>query len=130
MRVLATLASMVRGVPHYVVALLLAVFLISGTAWAQRERMVLVLAPGQLSCGAWSEAKENGEDTLKRQLFLTWVNGYLTAYSRWGDEGFGVVSSLPDAIGAHSWIDLYCQTDPTEAVADVVQRLIFWLEAH
>ena len=54
----------------------------------------------------------------------------LTAASASAAVMSGRARWTPDAIGAHSWIDLYCQTDPTEAVDDVVQRLIFWLEAH
>jgi len=103
-------------------ALVLAVFLISGTAWAQTERRVLVLAPGQQSCGAWLAAKEEG--TLKRQIFQVWANGYLTAYSQWEEKGSGPVSSLGDAMGAWTWIDNHCQDNPLDDVYQAAVKLI------
>ena len=111
-------------------AVLLAVFLIGGPAWAQTEPMVLVLAPGQLSCGAWFEAKEKGEGTLKRQIFLVWANGYLTAYSQWEEEGSGPVSSLHDAKGAHAWIDNFCQERPLADVATAAMYLVACLASR
>ena len=122
MRVLASLVSMGRGVPRYVVALLLAVFLISGTAWAQEYNKIRGL--GYASCEDWT----NGRLTSARDEWDQWLYGYLTAYSVWVDKSPGPVSKANNDRPL-TWIDLYCQENPLEKVADAAELLIFAIKA-
>ncbi len=98
-------------------ALLLAVFLISGTAWAVDYK---VFGIGTQSCGGWTAAKKMKSYPFDYQ---TWITGYLTAYSRWAEEGLGPVGNS-DANGAWAWIDNYCRDNPLEDVADAAEALI------
>ena len=130
MRVLATLVSMV---PRYVAALLIAVFLISGTAWAQYTPFGVGLA----SCEFWTEKKNEGpaeglEDMLSRLAGRTqmeqWVYGYLTAYSQWVEVGLGPVSDS-EYVGAIAWIDNYCQENPLRLLPYAAAQLIYAIKA-
>ena len=110
------------------VALLLAVFLINGTAWAYS-----VHGPGGVSCGEWTAEKENnasGQEFHYRQLFQSWLLGYLTAYSRWVEpKTEGPVSEIRGP-AAFAWIDNYCQETPLDSVAKAVEKLILALKAR
>ena len=108
-----------------VAALLIAVLLISGTAWAQQYT---VSGVGAESCGSWTAAKEAGYNNMDRTIFWEWANGYLTAYSRWVEEGSGPVTATRSR-GAWAWIDNYCQENPLEGVAKAAEQLIFAIEA-
>ena len=112
-----------RGVPRYVMALLLAVFLIgSGTAWGYSA-----FGNGATSCGAWTEAKAeaSGRD---RRIYHAWVNGYLTAYGFWVEDRSSPLS-LIEPKGALAWIDNYCQENPLKAVAHAARMLIDAIKA-
>ena len=106
-----------------VATLLLAVFLISGTAWGAATNFGL----GLKSCGLWTAVKEESPDM--RGELTTWVAGYLTAYSVWveGDKGGPVTKG--DVSGAVAWIDNYCQEKPLNNVAQAAERLIFAIRA-
>ena len=122
MRVLATLVSMGRGVPRYVVALLLAVFLISGTAWAYTA-----FGSGTTTCGSWTEAKE---EPMKRVAFHEWINGYMTAYSLWVEgDGPGPVTNS-EGSGNWAWMDNYCRDNPLDDVSDAAAQLINAIKAN
>ena len=97
MRVLATLVSMGRGVPRYVAALLLAVFLISGTVWAVEvgEGQYRIWGSGNSSCGEWTSSKEKSDQGRYWQL-SDWMLGYLTAYGLWVEIGTGAVTRTDD----------------------------------
>ena len=103
-------------------AVLLAVFLIGGTAWAGEHR---IFGAGENSCGSWNAAAKNSW----RQIVLhEWLNGYLTANSLWLEGGSGPVTKTEPA-GAWAWIDNYCQEKPLESVAKAVMELIFAIRA-
>ena len=82
---------------------------------------------GTLSCGTWTEEKE--KDSSGRQFFHTWITGYMTAYSRWVEDGSGPVSEA-DNSGAWAWIDNYCQENPLKKVANAAEQLIYEIEAN
>ena len=80
-------------------ALMVAALLIgSGTAWADYT----MFGYGTKSCGSWTAEKE--KDGVDRMLFHSWVDGYVTAYSRWVEAGSGPVQES-DMEGAWAWID-------------------------
>ena len=106
-----------------VVALLLAVFLISGPAWAVELN---VFGLGSESCGKWTAEKEN--DTDLQVVFKGWLNGYLTAYAFWVEKGSGPVNET-DVFGARAWVDNYCQEYPLDFVADAASALIYAIKA-
>ena len=111
-----------------VVALLLAVFLISGTAWAQFK----AYSAGVESCGLWTKTTNDpsaGTLGSPKSSFVQWTGGYLSAYSRWVEEGSGPVSDS-DTYGAVAWLDNYCQENPLEAVAQAAERLIYAIKAN
>ncbi len=101
------------------VALLLAVFLIGGTAQAFEYQ---IFGLGTQSCGSWTAAKE--EDGWMRIAYHAWVAGYLTAYSAWEEKGSGPVSDENTVEGALAWVDNYCQVSPLRSVADAAQIVI------
>jgi len=105
-------------------ALMIAVLLIGGTAWAQYEYKTFGL--GIQSCGAWTAAKE--EDSAARSRFHNWTNGYLTAVSRWVEYGSGPVNET-QIEGAWAWIDNYCQKTPLNVVAEAAEALTFAIKA-
>ena len=106
-----------------VTGVLLAVFLISGTAWAGEYR---IFGAGEKSCGSWIAAEEN---SWKQIVLHEWLNGYLTANSLWFESGSGPVSKT-DPRGAWAWIDNYCQEKPLESVANAAVELIFAIQAQ
>ena len=122
MRVLASLVSMGRGVPRYVMALLLSVFLIGGTAWAQEYNKIR--GAGYASCEDWT----NGRPNSARDEWDQWLYGYLTAYSVWVEKSLGHVSKANND-DPLTWIDLYYQENPLEKVADAAELLIFAIKA-
>ena len=105
------------------VALLLAVFLISGTAWAQYT----AFGGGRESCGRWTEQKNAARDA--RVQFEQWLGGYLTAYSFWVEKGSGPVSN-GDHVGALAWLDNYCQENPLKNTATAAEQLIYAIKAN
>ncbi len=105
-----------------VAALLLAVFLIGGTAWAQYT----AFGGGSESCGLWTEQKN--ADNITRLQFTQWLGGYLTAYSQWVEVGSGPVSDGSHA-GPAAWLDNYCQENPLERVADAAVQMIYAIKA-
>ena len=120
-------------------ALLLAVLLIGGTAWAMQPDEYTIFGAGSQSCGSWTAEKEKGTDTPLLSIYHTpllsiyhaWITGYLTAYSRWVEKGPGPVGKfgIPGIPGAWAWIDNYCQENPLEGVAMAAEQLIFAIEA-
>ena len=135
MRVLATLASMVRDVPRYVMALLLAVFLISGTAWALLPTEYIIFGKGTLSCERWTESAKTARAGARRAQELlyeteAWIFGYLTAYARWVEDGSGpVTNASPTGYDIVPWIDNYCQDHPHDLVFDATENLIDAIKA-
>lgn len=105
-----------------VAAVLLAVFLISGTAWAQYT----AFGGGRESCGRWTEQKTAARNA--RVQFEQWLGGYMTAYSFWVEKGSGPVS-YSDPVGAIAWFDNYCQENPLKNVAWAAAALISAIKA-
>lgn len=106
-------------------ALLLAVFLIGGTAWAATYT---VFGAVDVSCGRWTEQKTavpppGLSTSVGRLQFQEWLGGYLTAYSFWVEVGSGPVSDS-DHVGAIAWIDNYCKEHPLVEVATAASLLI------
>jgi len=104
-------------------ALLLAVLLISGTAWAQYT----AFGAGQESCGFWTKTRNDPgaeKPGSPATSFVQWTGGYLTAYSRWVEEEPGPVSDS-DTYGAVAWIDNYCRDNPLRNVARAAEALIY-----
>ncbi len=111
----------------FVIAVLLSVLLISGTAWAAQPGNYLLFGAGQESCGQWTKDKKtNGPGYWQ---LTQWVSGYLTAYSRWVERGQGPVSEVTDA-GGRAWVDNYCRDNPLDRVAKAAARLIVAIEAN
>ncbi len=113
-----------------VAALLLAVFLIGGTAWAQYTAFGVV----RESCVRWTQVKNvappaGQQSTTARLQFESWLGGYMTAYSFWVEKGSGAVSDGTH-VGAIAWIDNYCQEHPLERVAEAAKQLIFAIRAE
>jgi hypothetical protein len=102
-----------------VTALLLAAFLISGTAWAYTG-----FGAGIKTCENWVAAKEDHYAVAKRARFHGWTSGYLTAYSLWVEQGSGPVSRRDSSKGAWAWIDTYCKENPNKSVATAAELLI------
>jgi len=103
-----------------VAALLLAVFLIGGTAWAQQYT---VFGYGTQSCGRWTAEKE--KDAVDRDIFHSWVTGYMTAYSKWVEKTQDSPVNSSDPIGAFAWIDNYCKEHPLDNVDGAAEQLIY-----
>jgi len=110
-----------------VAAVLLAVFLISGTAWALQPGEYKIRGSGSQSCGSWTAAKEKGN--WDRVVFLSWVGGYLTAYSRWVEKDYRGSVTTSDSEGAWAWVDNYCRDNPLDNVALAASELILALKA-
>ncbi len=105
----------------FVIALLLSVLLISGTAWA-----TFGFGSGNISCGQWIESKE--ADGPLHKTREQWVLGYLSAYSRWVDKSDVVKTN--DGYGATVWIDNFCQDNPFKYMSEAAEQLIYALEAR
>ncbi len=101
---------------------LLAVFRISGTVAADYTSF----GQGNQSCGSWTEEKE--KNSSGQRYYHTWITGYMTAYSRWVEDGTGPVTEA-DNHGAWAWIDNYCQENPLKKVANAAEQLIYAIEA-
>jgi len=110
-----------------VAALILAVLLIGGTAWALQPGGYKVFGHGSQSCGSWTAAKEEKE--YKQITFRSWANGYLTAYSLWVENDYLGPVSNSDGAGAWAWIDNYCQENPLKSVAKAAVQLIHAIKA-
>ena len=114
-----------------VAALLLAVFLISGTAWAQYK--VTVFGAVRERCVRWTQVKNvappaGQRSTTARLQLESWLGGYMTAYSLWVEKGEGPVSE-GHHLAAIAWIDNYCHENPLEFVAEAAEQLIFAIKA-
>ncbi len=109
-----------------VAALLLAVFLISGTAWAQYT----AFGAGNKSCSGWVTAEDEHYSVVKRAQFYGWIRGYLTAYSLWVERGSGPVSSRNSSASARAWVANYCRNHPRESVAKTAERMIDAIKAE
>ena len=110
----------------FMVALLIAVFLISGgTAWAVGFGAV-GFGSGNISCGQWTESKE--ADGSLHKTREQWVLGYLSAYSRWVDRSDVVKTN--DGYGATVWIDNFCRDNPFKYMNEAAEQLIYALEAR
>ena len=105
-----------------VTALLLAAFLVSGTAWAYTG-----FGAGIKTCESWVAAKEDNYAVAKRARFHGWISGYLTAYSLWVEQGSGPVSRRDSSKSAWAWIDNYCKENPNRSVATAAEHLILSL---
>ncbi len=105
-------------------ALLLAVFLISGTAWATYNSYGV----GNASCGAWTEDKKTEGASYWQKA--EWIFGYLTAYSRWVEGPVLGPVGKSDVSGTRAWVDNYCQENPLELVAEAAEQLIGAIEAQ
>ena len=115
-----------------VAAVLLAVFLIGGTAWAREHTYaVTVFGVDGVSCGNWTEQKTArptpGRSSIKRLQFEQWLGGYLSAYSLWVERGSGPVNNS-EHVGAIAWIDNYCQENPLKNLAWAAEQLIYAIE--
>ena len=114
----------------FVAGLLLAVFLIGGTAWAQTYN---TFGFGLQSCGSWTAAakKEPGVGIdVMRFAYTGWISGFLTAYGWWVEDGSGPVSNLSNIEGPLAWIDKYCQENPLKAVDAAAAQLIHAIKAN
>ena len=100
-----------------VAALLLAVFLISGTAWAVEYT---IFGPGAGSCGTWTAAKE--EDTYARRVFRSWALGYITAYNYQAPDTYDVRGQT-DTSGILLWLENYCKQTPLTDFAQAMELL-------
>ncbi len=104
-------------------AVLLAVFLISGTAWAEYS----VRGLGIDSCARWTNSMKH--DFAKFEHMLSWVNGYVTAYSLFVEDGVGPVteSDLGDAFIS---IDKYCLDNPSKIIASAAEHFVYELRVE
>jgi len=106
-----------------VAALVIAVFLISGPAWAQ---YYVSRGLGAASCGKWTSAVALENYTYV--AMVQWLNGYLTAYSAWVEGESGPVSKL-DTEGLKAWVDNYCRDNPLKSVSTAASKLISTIKA-
>jgi len=106
-------------------ALVIAVLLIGGTAWANKDTY-RSFGAGTESCGRWTMVKEARSQA--NVVFKQWINGYLTAYNGWVEFGSGNVEKTQPE-GAWAWIDNYCQDNPLNDVAWAAAKLIDAIKA-
>ncbi len=93
----------------------LAVLFSSSFAWAQGS----IIGAGALLCKDYSH-----RHIYKKNEFIVWVQGYLTAFNRW-NTGHGNISGNEDFYAMQQWFDQYCEKNPQKYFNEGVTT---WLE--
>lgn len=87
-----------------------------------------VYGVGNSSCGTWSTARRDETSRspvagFKRDLFTTWIQGYLTASGAYADGDLRRV----DADAVKVWVDRYCDSHPVETLNEASRALVAML---
>ncbi len=95
----------------------LAVLFSSSFAWAQGS----IIGAGALTCEQYSK-----RHIYKKNEFIIWVQGYITAYNRWNPKSANI-SGNQDFYAMQKWLDQYCEKNPqqyfNEALTGWLQEL-------
>lgn len=106
-------------------AITIALTPILASAPAVAKQNYHILGTGTISCGRWTEDRAN--DVLHASD-VTWLQGYLTAFNRWGPEQpVGDITRGTDQAGMGAAMDNYCSLHPLETVNDAASALILLL---
>ena len=102
-----------------------ALIFVAGPALAKDDYHVLGF--GNSSCGTWAADKNN---KVLRAADITWLQGYLTAFNRFGPEApIGNITRGIDSEGLAGWIDNYCSVNPTDTINKAAGKLVLHLAA-
>jgi hypothetical protein len=98
----------------------LATILVPSAGWAMEPGQFENLGIGNDSCGQWTQTRR--EVGYRWQAYMSWVQGFLTAYNVF-TEGTHDVTRGVDSDGLAGWIDNYCQQHPLDNLAAAAQQL-------
>lgn len=100
--------------------------LIAYAAAAQAQPYV-VAGPGTQTCGKWSAAMRERDDT-DRYILSAWVAGYITAADmlRTGVGRPSVLTST-DMQAIEGWVSSYCTTHPLDHLSVAAEQLLIEL---
>ena len=100
---------------------LAALLIASGAAQAQSAGWSLAYGSGNKTCAQWTASKK--ADGALHQTRIQWINGYLTAYSRW--EARDRAMNENDPYIAMPFVDAFCRDNPTKIVTEAAEQLIY-----
>lgn len=84
---------------------------------------------GNTSCGSYLSARQLGPTSMRAQVYLTWLTGYLTALGQQLPEADEKIArSDPD--GWSEWLDNYCHQQPNDSFNEGAYALVKSLLAH
>lgn len=86
---------------------------------------------GNQSCTAFLDAEKRGKNDKKFQLFVTWIQGYITAYSLMDDiiqpNKVNALAGL-DTSSVIDWLISFCDVNPELDYSKAAEMLILKLE--
>ena len=107
----------------------------SAEGWA-KDKNGGYAAHGNLSCGYYLDVYS--KTTLKGDGYLEgpreawgvfgWINGYLTAYNRFNNNGKKSILGSMSMNDARRWIAAWCRDNPSKDIDDAVSALTDKLE--
>jgi hypothetical protein len=71
---------------------------------------------GGETCGVWQAEREQGENSSGRQVFISWVLGFLAARSIGDKPHDRDYLAHTDYSVITAWMDNYCSSHPTDFV--------------
>ena len=89
-------------------------------AMAGESPDLAVIGTGNLSCGAYAEARRNQNDEQVR-LFVQWVDGFLVGYSYYASNKRVIP---PDHDATMTWLDKWCAANPLKYVVTASAQLV------
>jgi hypothetical protein len=106
-------------------AALLASVPTGATYASDNRRPFVVLGFGASSCGKY--LTETGRDETRREAYMSWLTGYVTAFNEFNPTDEGHATKGTDIDGIFAWISNYCGEHPTESFVSAAGDAILFL---
>jgi hypothetical protein len=89
-----------------------------------------VFGAGVDSCGSYLNYRKIPDAEPVTMTTLAWFEGYLTAYNKYVARGGDVLAGKFDVDSLQSWLDSYCQANPSDDIVTAMQSFITELKTH
>lgn len=87
------------------------------------------IGQGTVSCGKWTEARQQDHDSAEAVILSSWINGFISGVN-WRGAEIQNVAWGTDRAARDGWIDNYCAAYPLDLVVTATVGLINELEGR